>query len=91
MKRCQFLVMNDGGAMHIAAALNVPTVVVFGPVDEKIYGPFPVDQQIIASAPIACRPCYRNFRMSDCQHVNCLKTLSVEDVFCKILDQGLIN
>lgn len=30
---------NDGGPMHIASALGIPTVAVFGPTDERVYGP----------------------------------------------------
>jgi lipopolysaccharide heptosyltransferase II len=81
MERCRLLVMNDSGAMHVAAALGVRTVVIFGPVDEKVYGPFPVHEQIIVSKPIPCRPCYRNFRMSDCRHLSCLKQLTVDEVY----------
>lgn len=32
-------VANDGGPMHIAAALGIPTVAVFGPTDERVFGP----------------------------------------------------
>lgn len=34
------LVTNDTGAMHMAIALKVPTVPLFGPTDSKIYGPY---------------------------------------------------
>lgn len=34
------LVTNDTGAMHMAIALKVPTVSLFGPTDSKIYGPY---------------------------------------------------
>jgi lipopolysaccharide heptosyltransferase II len=84
MKCCRFLIMNDGGAMHVAAALGVRNVVVFGPVDEKTYGPFPISQQIIAAKDLPCRPCYRNFRMSDCKHLSCLTKLTVDEVYKRV-------
>ncbi len=34
------LVTNDTGTMHLAVALNIPTISLFGPTDSKIYGPF---------------------------------------------------
>ncbi|MBF0570193.1 MAG: glycosyltransferase family 9 protein, partial [Candidatus Omnitrophica bacterium] len=84
MDRCRFLVMNDGGAMHIAAALGVVPVVIFGPVDEKVYGPFPTEDQVVVKKGLPCQPCYRNFRMSDCQHMSCLRTLTVDEVYRKV-------
>ena len=34
------LLTNDTGAMHLAIALQVETVSLFGPTDSKIYGPY---------------------------------------------------
>jgi len=35
-----FLITNDTGTFHLAVALKVPTVSLFGPTDHKIYGPY---------------------------------------------------
>ncbi|MFH1857715.1 MAG: glycosyltransferase family 9 protein, partial [Candidatus Omnitrophota bacterium] len=40
MERCHLYVGNEGGILHVAVATGVPSVTFFGPVDEKIYGPF---------------------------------------------------
>ena len=39
LKRCAFYVGNDSGLMHIAAASGVPTLGLFGPSKEELYGP----------------------------------------------------
>ena len=36
---CDVFLTNDSGGMHVAAALGVPTVVIFGPTDEAATGP----------------------------------------------------
>lgn len=39
IQRCQLFVSNDSGLMHIAAAVGVPTLGLFGPTDERQTGP----------------------------------------------------
>ncbi|HEX5262704.1 MAG TPA: glycosyltransferase family 9 protein, partial [Phenylobacterium sp.] len=40
LKRARLFLGNDSGTMHLAAAAGVPTVGVFGPSDEQLYGPW---------------------------------------------------
>ena len=39
MARCRLIVTNDSGSMHLAAALGVPLVAIFGSTDERATGP----------------------------------------------------
>lgn len=74
------LITNDGGPLHIAVALNIKTVSFFGPVDPKVYGPYPVDERrhIVLRRIQECSPCYRNFRLSNCQRDReCLEKIDV--------------
>lgn len=77
------LISNDGGPMHMAAALGVNTVSVFGPVDSRIYAPYPPsDNHIIIYRHISCRPCYKNFRFLGClNNRKCTDEISVEEVY----------
>lgn len=80
IKKCDFVIVNDGGLLHIASAFGVKTVSIFGPVDDKVYGPFPKDGHIVVTADVACRPCYRQFRRAKCEHISCLKEISAERI-----------
>ena len=40
LEKASLFIGNDSGLMHIAAAMRVPTVGLFGPSDERIYGPY---------------------------------------------------
>jgi ADP-heptose:LPS heptosyltransferase len=40
LRRCRMFIGNDSGLMHMAACAGVPTLGLFGPSDERIYGPW---------------------------------------------------
>ena len=61
ISRCAAFVSNDSGAMHLAAALGVPVVAIFGPTDERVTSP--LARQVVERDhdvlihPVFCRPC----------------------------------
>jgi len=83
IKNCNLLITNDGGPMHMAVALGVRSVSIFGPVSEAVYGPYPGKwTHIVLKWDMACRPCYKNFRLPVCdKDKECLKQISVDAVF----------
>ena len=42
IKRADWVISNDSGPMHLAAALGVRVVGVFGPTDPRLFGPYPL-------------------------------------------------
>ncbi|NQT94961.1 MAG: glycosyltransferase family 9 protein [Candidatus Omnitrophica bacterium] len=78
----RLLVTNDGGPLHIGVAAGIKTVSIFGPVDERVYGPYRSgdEHSVVVNNDIDCRPCYKRFKIKDCQHRNCLEDISVEEV-----------
>jgi heptosyltransferase-2 len=53
---CRLFLSNDSGAMHIASALGVPTVAVFGATDDATTGPTGERTLVIRQA-VECSPC----------------------------------
>lgn len=84
LAKCKLTVVNDGGPLHIAVAAGTKTVSIFGPVDEKVYGPYPSKGHMVVTNDIACRPCYRRFRVADCEHHNCLNLININQVLEKV-------
>ncbi|MBI3315989.1 MAG: glycosyltransferase family 9 protein [Candidatus Omnitrophica bacterium] len=80
--RSSFLLANDGGLVHLANALKIRTVSIFGPVDETVYGPYrPLVPHRVLTAEVPCRPCYQNFYFPPCPFGRrCLTELKVEKV-----------
>lgn len=72
------MITNDSGPMHIAAALGVPTVAVFGSTDERVTGPCGPRTRIVKHA-VECSPCL--LRECPIDH-RCMNGVMVEDV-CK--------
>lgn len=56
IKRCNFLITNDSGPMHIAAAFGVPLVAIFGPTDHATTSPY-TEKAAIVRVPQECAPC----------------------------------
>jgi heptosyltransferase-2 len=78
LARCQMLICNDSGPMHIATALEVPVVAIFGPTEPAWFGPIGKQHRVVLQPGFWCRPCF------DYCHFDqpyCLRTVAVESVF----------
>jgi len=78
VKCCDCFVTNDSGLMHVAAALNVPQVAVFGSTDEIATGPFSRRAKVVKK-PLPCSPCLKpRCRMKD---YRCMLEVTVDEVW----------
>jgi len=74
--RCAHLFIgSDTGPMHLASALGVPVVALFGPKDPEQTGPY-CSRSIVVEGQADCRPCARR----RCSHVRCMTTITAEQV-----------
>ena len=55
---CRVYLTNDSGAMHIASALGVPTVAVFGATNDVTTGPTGLLARVVRE-PVECSPCMK--------------------------------
>ncbi len=82
MARCRLMVTNDSGPMHLAAAMRVPLVAIFGSTDERATGPLGkrvrVVKRSVECSPCGLRVCPIDFR--------CMTEISVEEVFQATLE-----
>ncbi len=80
INRGSLFIGNSTGPMHIAAALKVPVVALFGPVhpldSPAAWGPWRVDHSIV-SKDTGCPKCHP----SGCRHFRCMELIRAEDVF----------
>ncbi len=79
---CSAFVSNDAAPMHIAAALGIPTVGIFGPGEENIWFPYRTDLGHRAlRKDVPCHPCHLDFcnRKGD-GYMECMKLLTIHEV-----------
>jgi heptosyltransferase-2 len=79
---CDLAICVDSGPMHLAAAVGLPIISLFGPSDPARWHPWS-DKYKVVSAPIelSCRPCLMK---PTCQDRECLTQLSAEQVFQEV-------
>ena len=68
---------NDSGPMHLAAAMGTPVVGLFGPVDERRWGPLS-NNSIVLRGQEACENCRE--KRKECHDFPCITTLRPEKV-----------
>jgi len=82
IRQLQVFVSNDSGPMHIAGALGVPAVGIFGPTTREL-GFFPYGKRSrVVETQLACRPCaLHGSKKCPRGHFLCMALLTVEEVF----------
>ena len=76
LKKAKLFVGNDSGVMHMASALDIPTVGIFGPTDPFYVAP-QNEKSMVVRLDLACSPCYLR---TPCDHRRCLEELDAEAV-----------
>ncbi len=76
LAQCRLVITNDSGPMHLAAALGLPVVAIFGSTDERATGPLNARARVVKHA-VDCNPC----GLRECPiDFRCMEGVSVEAV-----------
>lgn len=89
--RCALVVCNDSALAHVAAARNVPAVVIFGStVQEFGFAPYSDKAVVVQNEGLACRPCTTIGR-AECPkgHFNCMNGIAPAEILRQIADSPL--
>lgn len=78
--QCRLMITNDSGLMHVAAALQVPLVAIFGSTDPSHTAPLGEHCRVIRKA-LPCSPC---FKPKCPRNMECMEAISVEEVFGEV-------
>jgi heptosyltransferase-2 len=86
IERCDLLICNDSGLMHVAVAVDTPVVAIYGPTDLNRTAPLGERHTVIRHA-MPCSPCFKlegDEQVHLCQHHDCLMTISADEVFDQV-------
>lgn len=83
IERCAVLAGGDSGPLHLAGALGVPVVAIYGPTDPAISGPADGARATVVRKDLPCSPCYDLRRTAECPlgHTLCMKLITVDEVY----------
>ncbi|MGO8736238.1 MAG: lipopolysaccharide heptosyltransferase II [Terriglobia bacterium] len=82
LAKCHLVITNDSGPMHVAAALGLPLLAIFGSTDERATGPVGLRVRIVKH-PVKCSPCGLHQCPID---FRCMTGISVDDVYTAALE-----
>ncbi|MDP1879501.1 MAG: lipopolysaccharide heptosyltransferase II [Parachlamydiaceae bacterium] len=76
IQMCHLFLTNDSGPMHIASALGVPLIALFGSTSDVATGPY--NGGLVIHKHVPCSPCYRRECPID---FRCMKEISIDEVY----------
>lgn len=86
LTRCEAIVTNDSLPLHLASAMNTPTVALFGPTVPAFgFGPLSERMALPHVAGLPCRPCHAH-GPAECplSHFRCMRELAPADVLAAL-------
>ncbi len=76
IRRCNILITNDSGPMHVAAAVGTAPLALFGSTSDVKTGPYKLGRVI--HKRVECSPCYKRVCPID---FRCMKRIEVDEVY----------
>lgn len=74
---CDLFITNDSGPMHLAAAVDVPQIAIFGSTDEQATGPLS-RKAVVIHKHVECSPCL----LRECPiDLRCFRRIGVDEVY----------
>ena len=88
IRRCNLLVSNDSAPLHLASAVDTPTVAIFGPTVPAFgFAPLARESATMGLDALPCRPCDRHGpRKCPLGHWRCMREITARDVARRVLD-----
>jgi len=86
IKRCAVFITNDSAPLHIAIAVDTPSVSLFGPSRARAIVP-KSKKHIAIQSSYPCSPCYSNSVFPGCDQPRCMDAIGCEEVLSAVARQ----
>lgn len=86
IKKCSLFITNDSAPLHIAIAMDTPTISLFGPSRAKTI----IEENrkhVAIQSTYLCSPCYCNSVFPGCKKPGCMEAISIDEVFAVVRSQ----
>jgi heptosyltransferase I len=77
-RHAALMISCDSGPLHLAAAMGIPTVSIFGPTDPTRNGPYGPNHQVVVKT-LPCSFCWK--KVCRIQTHDCMQQIEVDEVF----------
>ncbi|MBI4698115.1 MAG: lipopolysaccharide heptosyltransferase II [Nitrospirae bacterium] len=89
ISECDAFITNDSGPMHMASALLVPVVAIFGSTDSAITGPLGKGHAVV-TRDVSCSPCLKRkcpagTTRSREDYLRCMTEITADDIYDALL------
>lgn len=83
LEKCALFIGNDSSPMHLAAAVGIPVIAIFGPTSPREYGPYPLDdpQHIALWHHKDGQPCFFMGKMQSSAQCTCIELVTLDEVW----------
>jgi len=81
IEKCDLIIANDSGPMHVAAAIDKPTLGIFGPTDPKAHRPYSENSSYVIHSELHCIICTK--LVCPYNH-ECMIELPIEKVMAEV-------
>ncbi len=90
LKKANLFIGNDSGPLHLAAAVNIPTIGLFGPTSPCQFYPYEAPRHTMIYKGLSCSPCYRFGGgiwqyVPRCSKAYCMQAITVEELMIQVM------
>lgn len=88
ISKCNLVIANDSGPMHLSAALGIPTLGLFGPTDPEKHGPYSENGDYVIKSDLHCIICNKLI----CPYnKECFNELDIDEIISKSIKLLKLN
>lgn len=83
LQACKLFIGTDSSLLHIASAVDLPTISIFGPTNPDFFAPRG-HRHIVIKSKVRCSPCFDYGNPHECKENICMTSVKADDVMLSV-------